>query len=547
MPFSSHDDPRTAPTTVGWVFASSSVQRGRPQILSGHRALDQPVRWVHSGDLASSVALLRGGEVLLCTAAGLPVRPAEQRLLLECAIDAGLAGLVVELGPGSVSLDALLVTAGAHDLPVVVLHEIVSFADITEEAHRHIIAAETTATGSPGSADMGLPEASADKRLTNVMLAGGGVAELLKEIADIVRRPVILARHDETVVSMAAYDASSPDLVSRWRSRELRQRTMELVDIPMGGEQIWGTLAVSVATLPLGRGDRAVLDRAVELLGIALLRHREEEVLMARGCGEFIMSVLDERTDPRDLGRRAAQLGLGQREWLVPCIVRSGGALHSGEAAWSLVARDIASEWAGRRIPAVVGSLVHEAGVAMILSPRDGDRDAFVTSELVGTIRRLAARHLGGTGTVVSFGGAARSWGNVRHVLRETLDVSRHGLAQDGDEWLDATAPDLGLLMRAMKDSTVLRYFVDRRLLPLLEHDRDRRTDLIGTLETLFAHDGNKADAARALHLERQSLYHRLSKIETIIGASLADEDTRLGLQVALRAFRAAQALGTAA
>ena len=46
------------------------------------------------------------------------------------------------------------------------------------------------------------------------------------------------------------------------------------------------------------------------------------------------------------------------------------------------------------------------------------------------------------------------------------------------------------------------------------------------------------AQAARALHLERQSLYLRLHRIEELLGVSLDDEDAVLGLHLALRALR---------
>lgn len=525
-------NPRSIPPTVGWVINSASVQRGRPRIVSGHAGLDRPVRWVHSGDLTSTVSLLRGGEVLLTTIAGVPEDPGEQRRLLDRATEAGLAGLIVELGDDGVLPDSVIAAATSRDLPVAVLHGIVSFSDVTEETHRHILANEPTVTH---------PTASADKRLINVMLAGGRVTELLDEFADIVHLPVILARHDGAVVAIAAHDSSSEELVTRWHARSnlFRGDDFELVDVPMRDGEIWGTLAVMTGALPFQHHDRAVMDRAAELVGIGLLRRREEEVLVARGCGEFIMSALSENADPDDLERRASQLGFADWEWLMPCVVRPGDALYTDEAAWATVARDISSELAGRKIPALVGSLLQDAGIAMIVSPRDGDRSAFATPELIRTIRRFVTRHLGETtDVVVSIGGVVHGWRTVRHVLVETLEVSRHGLPRGCDGWQDATAPDLEVLIRAMRDSTLLRRFVDRRLLPLIDHDRDRRSDLIKTLEALFAHDGNKADTARALHLERQSLYHRLSKIESIIGGSLADEDTRLGLHVALRTLR---------
>ena len=56
---------------------------------------------------------------------------------------------------------------------------------------------------------------------------------------------------------------------------------------------------------------------------------------------------------------------------------------------------------------------------------------------------------------------------------------------------------------------------------------------LLETLEAYLAAGGRKAEAARALHLERQSLYLRLHRIEELLGVSLDDEDVVLGLHLA--------------
>ena len=63
------------------------------------------------------------------------------------------------------------------------------------------------------------------------------------------------------------------------------------------------------------------------------------------------------------------------------------------------------------------------------------------------------------------------------------------------------------------------------------------------TLEAYLAHSGRKAEAARALHLTRQSLYLRLDRLERLLGVDLEDPDVVLALHLAVRALRLTQAL----
>ncbi|HEV7527673.1 MAG TPA: helix-turn-helix domain-containing protein, partial [Solirubrobacteraceae bacterium] len=88
-----------------------------------------------------------------------------------------------------------------------------------------------------------------------------------------------------------------------------------------------------------------------------------------------------------------------------------------------------------------------------------------------------------------------------------------------------------------VRNSEALEAFVDQRLAPLIEHDANRKSKLLPTLFVYCELWGRKAETARALHLERQSLYHRLERIEALLGEDLSDNDTLLELHIALRAY----------
>lgn len=168
----------------------------------------------------------------------------------------------------------------------------------------------------------------------------------------------------------------------------------------------------------------------------------------------------------------------------------------------------------------------------------DGADRAAVADRVAEVVGAAARRQLGSAPTVVC-GGLAGSWRAAREALREALAVLPAAEQAPPAAWHDATRPDLGRLLWSLRDEPALRRFVDARLGPLLEHDRGGGPRLVETLEAWCASGLRKADAARALHLRRQSLYNRLARIERVLGANLEDADTVLGLQLALRARRA--------
>ena len=103
--------------------------------------------------------------------------------------------------------------------------------------------------------------------------------------------------------------------------------------------------------------------------------------------------------------------------------------------------------------------------------------------------------------------------------------------------WYDARRPGVTDLLHDLRDAPELDAFVDEQLGPLLSAGSARHRVLLETLEVYLAAGGRKAQAARALHLERQSLYLRLRRIEEQLGVSLDDEDAVLGLHLAVRAL----------
>ncbi len=100
--------------------------------------------------------------------------------------------------------------------------------------------------------------------------------------------------------------------------------------------------------------------------------------------------------------------------------------------------------------------------------------------------------------------------------------------------WHDARRPGIADLLHDLRDTPALDAFVDEQLGPLLAAGPARHRALLETLEAYLAAGGRKAQAARALHLERQSLYLRLRRIEELLGVSLEDEDAVLGLHLAV-------------
>ncbi len=84
--------------------------------------------------------------------------------------------------------------------------------------------------------------------------------------------------------------------------------------------------------------------------------------------------------------------------------------------------------------------------------------------------------------------------------------------------------------------------FVQQTLGPLIEYDERRKGELIKTIEAYFAVDGSVKMAGEALFAHPHTVTYRLKQVESLTGWSLRDAEDKLRLQLALRAYRLAQA-----
>jgi hypothetical protein len=103
-----------------------------------------------------------------------------------------------------------------------------------------------------------------------------------------------------------------------------------------------------------------------------------------------------------------------------------------------------------------------------------------------------------------------------------------------------AQLPDQRLrgLLYQLRDDPRVRSFADREIGALVSYDAVHGTRLVGDLAGFLEAGGNKALAASRAHMARPTFYQRLRVIETVLGVSLADAESRASLHVALLALR---------
>lgn len=87
-----------------------------------------------------------------------------------------------------------------------------------------------------------------------------------------------------------------------------------------------------------------------------------------------------------------------------------------------------------------------------------------------------------------------------------------------------------------MKEKT-LRDLIAEYLDPLISYDIENNTDLVHTLKVYLRCNGNKKETADQLFIARQTLYHRLNRINSVLGDLLADPNKKMIYEILLYCF----------
>lgn len=494
--------------TLAEVLALPSFRAAGTEVLHGDPEQVR-VRWVHSSEVFEMGSLLAGGEVLLTSGLGLHGRTAEHlRSYVDQLADAGIAALGLEVGRTFFTVPEPVVEAARRrEVPVLVFHRVVPFERMVEDFHELLVRRKVEA----GTGDAGW------RTLTQVVIEGRGLRALLDETSRLAG---------------CAVELRDPEGRTVERSRIASVSGEAGVEVQVRGEPgVHGTLRL------LGAATAArlrVADAAGAAVALELGRgtgggHRPgpAQSLVADLAAGAVVSRADVLHRLGDLGWPPLE---GRHLVVAALDVDAAVPLTDAVAATE---RAVAAE--GRE----TGVLVGTAAGHVVMVQRGGRRavPAQVREDLAATAERLAAELpgrvlLGATTPVADPGDLAAAVGRARQVVRTARRYGRRtGVVMERDVAAHR------LLTREI-DPQVLRDFVHEQIGPLVDHDREHRSELLRTLDAYLACSLSKARTAELLGLRRQSLYDRLARIERLLGVSLDEADHRTGLGLALLGWR---------
>lgn len=524
---------------LGEILSHPALAAADPVVHPpGADAGSQPVRWVHSSEVLDIAPLLRGGELLLCGGITLAAAsPAKREDYVRELAQRGIAALAVETGGVLPEIPpAMLEKAEEFGLPVVELRKVVPFVGVMQAINSMLV---SESVGHLQQAD------AATRAMAAELAHGASLDKILGVLAGITGSTVKLTSPWGVTMGSAvpegwrsevdaeAGEGTADDDGARPGTHgafyAVAGGTVLNVDIPVRGV-LMGRLEVHVPEAADTALAQVAGERAVDILGLALLQHTPPGLHALAGA-ELMRAVLNSAPEWR-LEQLAPGAGFPTDS---PAVV---AAIH---AASPQELRGAVENFLGsRRIPCAA-YLDDAELVVMIGLPCTGT--AGERRALVESLQALEGDHDAVIAVGPAAGGVAEAaWSlaearralEVRQIRRRNASARRRYPAR-GLVVIDAEDVAVESLALTVVDASAREAFVSRQLGAVLEHDAQRQSQLLETLQVWLDSGCNTAQSARELHLERQSMHHRLQRIFELCGGDPRGTGRLAALHVAAR------------
>lgn len=527
------------------------------RLVAGRAGLDNLIRWVHIVDIPdTSYEWRRPGVLLLTAGFGLRDDPERQAALVPKLVEQGFAGMVFCIGyyfdetPSVICKDA-----DRLGFPIIETPPDLLFIEITEAVLERIVNEQYSILQQSNRIY---------EQLTDLALQGASLTDLAETLAGFLRRSVTIedpafyilaaARQgpvDEARERSVGHGRTSPEIAAHLFDAKIYNQLLEKMGparvppMPESGmtmerfvapiivdREIHGYIWIIAGERPLTELDELAISHGATVA--ALILFKDQAVRQAEEAlrGDFFAALLRGESDGAAFWEQAHRLNFHPERPYQILIIHSSPA--AGDNNYSL--QDYVDNW------------LCSHHLTAMLCWRDGNLVAVLESGAEKAGQKAAhslAQELNhpAQSLLISVGNRysiePNEACNMRRSYEEAREALQIGLALGQTEGVVSFA-ELGLLhwLYHLPPEKWAENAYLKQIQLLAAYDERRGADLVHTLEIYLDGGGSLAEAAQTLFIHRNTLLHRLERIEKLCEISLREPFQRLNMYTAVKSYR---------
>lgn len=508
---------------VSDILQSKHFQSAK--VVAGNAGLHRVIKWVHIIEILNVENFLKGNELVLTTGIGFQKNPNDFIRFVKGLIQAKCAGLCIELGNYIQEIpEEVMKLADEYEFPIIVFEKEVAFIEITQDIHSSIINQQYS---------MVSKLESFSELLNKETLYAQLPEEILKITYQYVGVPIILKLNEQDPIVL-------PNLLKAQKANLLDKIEFNKDKFPIQPihlfEHQYGEVLLFKEVDEITEFETLILDRTATALGQLFIRKLYVEEKRGLEDAQWIEEWIEGKHSKEEIH----QYIYSQWSHFEP----KGAAvlvLHYNEEGTKqklditylkLLCRSILEQYGFQ-------SLVYKKKnyiIFILLNKRDGHD---VKERIGEAINKIQASDIfmkiEPSMLKIAVGKIMKDLSLVHESYQTALDTlyikRKVGTTTQFYEDLHL----FRLIYNLQKHINLEELVVDY-LQPIIEFDEKNNGQLLETLEVYLQTNGSKQETARRLYIVRQTLYHRLKRIESLIGEDFMDGEKRLALEFMLLA-----------
>lgn len=523
------------------------------RLIAGQNGLDNIIRWVHTVDMPDATYdYNKPGVLLLTTGYGLKNNPERLPDFIPTLVKQGFAGMVLCLDTYFTEVpEQLKQTAEELNFPLITSTPDLLFIHITQTILEIIINRQYT-----------LLQRSSEiyEQLTKLVLQGGTLQNLADTLTKLINRSLVI--EDATFRALAVgefqgkIDDSRRESIERGRTSPTTAQalldagiykklleTMSPVHVPpmpeigmtlgrvvvpiIVGREIYGYIWTITGDPAMREMDELATRHGATIAALIMFKERAVEEAEASLRGDFFEQLLNGVHDRSAFQEQARRLyfRLDKSHQIISIYgpPRAGGSAHSllQDVTFWLREKELDGLTAWRD-ECVVLVLEHKAG--------KGDQ---LANQILEEMSHPARQLLIGVGNTVS------DYVEVKDSYTQAWEAIQVGRTLGRTEGVLIFA-ELGVLhwLYHLPQEKLKGNVYTQHIRTLVGYDEQRDAELVKTLEGYLDNGGSLVDTAEILHIHRNTLIHRLKRIEELCQIDLRHPIQQLNLHVAVKSYR---------
>jgi len=513
------------------------------KLVAGHGGLNREVKWTHILEISEFESFINGGELILTTGSSIHFDSPNGIIYLDKLRKKDIAGICIELGTHVKTIHPDIIQYGnAHHIPLIIFDTVVKFVDITQDLHTLIINHHHHRLNQINIFSQDVNKLS---------LMPNGILKILKELYSHLDIPVIFLTDDsktyyypplvkDDIPSIKTSIGQNVTNTPLYESNFLQETDYTNFPIKIVGNNC-GNLFVKRNKKDLDEFSHSLIDRAILAITQIMLRNRTIEERKQNLEEELIRKLLQGKDCAADDIQKvlpAQAKNFNYRLFLIetasPDMELKDGEWEEIKLQQSLMIRSLFKSYGF--IPSLSVSKNEITVIASFFKQEEAKKDTERFTRIIEEIGNIEVQKiLIGKNCRFGISNIKNDYTELNKSYKEAKDVI---FIQSSNLLQTYFFENIGVyrILLNLLENQKLEDYIHEYLGPIIRHDHENKSNLLGTLSTYLNCLGSKKETAERLFIVRQTLYHRLEKIEELLGKGYMEPINRQAIELALAA-----------